>query len=311
MTGERETSIAARRERARGAAAAYVGRRLLPRLGLAGASFELAAPGSGLRSVVFFLSAEGRELVLRLVEGRGDARWLAAAVDLFAARSLPAPRPVCRDVSVWTRLRWGWAAFVEERVQGVPASAGMPREALRAMGRAYGRVHAVGSDGWDRPHALRRGDYMGDRLRRAARLASEAADRAPAALAVRLREALSELESSRPPCPVRYSLCHNRVTPSNVVLGPCGECVLIDLERVKFGSCLEELARIEAEVLGGSQEALAALLEGYREPAPRDLWPESDPAAWRWYRRLAALRAARDAALRGDDGAAERALGAP
>ncbi len=300
----RRSEIAGRRLRGTEAAARYAERTLLPALGAPGARFQLAVPREGVRSLVFFVTIEpSRRLVMRCVPRRGDARWLAAAVDTFAARSLPAPRPVYRDLSLWTRWTRGWSVFVEDLVEGEPASDSMPRESLIGMGRAYARVHSVTSDGWDRPHRPRGGDMLAEWAMWAERLgnvAARASRKARPDLARELDDRGRWLHEHRPESMRAYSLCHNRVTPSNVVIRPDGSCVLIDLERVKFGSHLHELALLRREVLGGSVARFEAFLIGYREVAPASCLPESAPQAWEWHSRLVALKRAHDAARAGD-----------
>jgi Ser/Thr protein kinase RdoA (MazF antagonist) len=295
---DREREISERRALGVETASQYVQKLLLPLLGVPGARFEIVPATAGLRSLVYFVAIEGApgRFVLRCVRGRDNARWLAAAIDIFAVHKVPAPRPVHRDLSFRTYFSLGWSPFVEELVEGRAFSMPAPEAVLTNLADGYARLHSVRSKRWDRPHKPRGDDMIGARAARAEKLAREGMKLAPAELAARMAAILTSLHEWRPDLPSSYSLCHNRVTPLNVIVRPDSASVLIDLERVKFGSHLEELALIQSVLLEGSADAFAIVLATYRGVRP-DLDPEADPRGWLWFRRLVGLRRA-DAAVR-------------
>lgn len=258
----------------------------------------LGLPSEGLRSLTYFVTlGSGDRLVLRCVEGRDDTAWLSLACRTFEERGLPAPRVVHVDSTFSTRWRWGWAAFTEQYIAGKPASGELSGAELAAMGHAYARVHQVSSERWGKPHRPRRGDLIAEWVRWAMELGVEAAGSAPPELGDRLERLAREIARDRPSAPARHELCHNRVTPTNVLITEKPECFLIDLERVKYGSALSELASIEADVLARNPGAFQAFLEGYGTVRER---PRPDDPAWKWHRKLVRLKRARDAALRDD-----------
>lgn len=289
------------------AASEYVRKTLLPALNLGGSQFRLELPGEGLRSLTYFVVVEdGPRLVLRCVRSREDTRWLVAALKIFVERGLPTPRQLHHSTGLWGHWRRGFAAFVEDFVTGKPASPDLTPGELEGLGNAYGRVHATTCNRLGKPHRLESGDAIARRLHWAEKLAAEGESQLPQ-LAAHWKAEIAALHATRPRPLSTHSLCHNRVTRSNVILrGDC-QALLIDLERVKFGSHLQELALLETEVLGSKQLAFSSFLKGYAQTAPDHLLPEAEPAAWTWHRRVIRLKHARDAALAGNFEAA-RAL---
>ena len=306
---DRKHDIELQRRTALGSASEYVRRRLLPALGIAGTTFRLEIPGDGVRSLTFFVLVEGGpRLVLRCVKSLKDSQWLGAAIDVFVEHGLPAPRQAHRDAGLWAHVRWGFAAFTEDLVAGKPAGPDLSEAELEGLGTAYGRVHATESRRSGKPHRLGGGDVVAERLEWLHRLARETAVRLPG-LGGALDAETRALSDARPRPPELHSLCHNRVTQANVIVRPDASVLLIDLERVKFGSHLHELALLEAEVLAGSEQAFEGFLRGYARSTPDRLLPEAQAAAWAWHRRAVRLKRARDAAVAGDAERARRALG--
>jgi Ser/Thr protein kinase RdoA (MazF antagonist) len=242
------------------------------------------------------------------VPKRDDARWLSAALDLFEKNELRAPRPVYRDVSLFSRWRWGWSVFVEEFVEGKALEESAAAAALEGLGRAYAAVHAVQSPTWDRPHRPRGGEMIAESVGWLEKISRRAARDAPPDIASGFERGLAAIREERPGEPISYSLCHKRVTPANVIVKPDGTCVLIDLERVKFGSHLEELARIRLDVLGGSSERFRSFLDGYGEESSPDRVPDLEGPEWRWHLRFLELKRAEEAAAARDYPACRRWL---
>ncbi len=295
---QRKHEIAARRLRGREAAEKYVKAKLLPALGLERSSFQVDMPSDGLRSLTYFVTIEpGERLVLRCVASRDDTTWLAQAHELFRKHLLPAPRLVHFDSSLLTRWRWGWSAFTEQFIVGQPASTSLSRAQLASMGLAYAEVHQVTSARWGKPHRPRTGDMIAEWVRWAQELRLDASGSMPPDLGSQLERLAREIQNSRPPTPDHWELCHNRVTPTNVLISPGTECFLIDLERVKYGLALSELASIEADVLSDDKQAFEHFLEGY---STRRSPPNPGDRTWVWHRRLVRLKRVRDAALRDD-----------
>jgi hypothetical protein len=164
--------------------------------------------------------------------------------------------------------------------------------ALASVGEAYARVHAVDREGWDRPAPSLRSDDM---IEQWTSWAEKVARRVGSAALGPARTGIREggVWSSAPRRPValrRYALCHNRVTPDNVIVrAGGGPLCLIDLERVKFGSHLQELAKIRNGVRSGDETRVG---RAPRALPPRMLGaershPEADPRAWPWHLALA------------------------
>ena len=296
----RREAIQAARTGAARAVEAYVRDRLFPALGRATTPFRVDVPGEGLRSLVFFvIPKSGPSLVVRCVPSRDDASWLAAAVDLFQQHRLPSAHAIYRDLSLWTRWRRGWRVFVEELVDGTALGGETDPAALASVGETYARVHAVDREGWDRPHRPRSDDMIEQWTSWAEKVARRVGSAALDPLAREFEKAALELRARRPVALRRYALCHNRVTPDNVIVRAGGPACLIDLERVKFGSHLQELAKIRNGVLSGDETRFAALLAGYLRAAPKESHPEADPRAWAWHLALADFERAHGALREG------------
>jgi Ser/Thr protein kinase RdoA (MazF antagonist) len=212
---------------------------------------------------------------------------------------------VARDLGFWARWRWGWHIFVEEAVAGEPLGPGTSILAVEAMGRAYAAVHAVRGEGWGRVDAPQVGGFVADRRRRLAGLAEEVRAVAPAALRSGIERLLGELDMEPLEEPEALSLCHNRVTADNVILTAEGGCTLIDLERVKLGSHLQEVAKLEFEVFAGDAARFQTFLASYTAAAPVALQPASDARTWLWYRLVAGLKKLRDLSAVGREAEAE------
>jgi Ser/Thr protein kinase RdoA (MazF antagonist) len=217
------------------------------------------------------------------------------------------PRQLHRDVGLLGHWRRGFAAFVEDFIAGQPVEPDVPPAVLEKLGEAYGRTHAVLRLRPGRPHRPERADVIAQRLEWARKVAAEAAAQAPH-LGASIAAQIQALERLRPHPPAAHSLCHNRVTRSNVIIRADGSVLLIDLERVKFGSNLHELALLAGEVLPDSEPALTSFLAGYARTAPGSIVPSAAPAAWAWHRQAVGLKRIRDALLAGDAARAQALL---
>lgn len=309
----RQDEISRRRRAAIPRLLRYVRMELRHHVGEPGTEPQLEPATSGLRSLTFFVSWPSStdstsRLVVRCVRRRADARWLAAALNIFLRHSLPCPPQVHRDLSLWTRFRWGWSPFVERFIEGTPATQPLGAAQLEALGVAYARVHQVQRAWPGKPHGQTGKEPHLELLERVPRLADEVRARASPELAQSFAGLARSLLASPPARSATHSLCHGRVTPDNVLLTPSGKAVLIDLERVRYGSSLQELAALETEVLGGSASGLVEFLRGYRSAGPETLWPDREPHAWSWHRAFARFKAARDAVLAGKAPEAARLL---
>lgn len=239
-------SMIARREATRERLAAYLERRVLPALGLRGVAYRLSVPPDGTRSVVLFLETDRRRFVVKCYDDLLRAARTASAMRHMAERDAPTPRLLYSDLSPWTRLRVGCGVLVEEAIDGrnlyeVPPTA----ERLRVAAAALARLHAITRDAHGAlfPGGSRRGPYFDVMHRRLERRVEHLASRSPHLGAVRelapwLR-ARRDVEDMQTP----YSLCHLRVTDTNVLLGDAGEAWLIDVVTARYALAAVDLER--------------------------------------------------------------------
>lgn len=208
-----------------------------------------------------------------LVEKRGDARALdreAEALRLLEGRAW-APRLVRRAPGV----------LVSSRMPGAPRPLpDVGAAGLRRLGATLGELHGMrgarsgGLPGWPRP-AASLGEYR----------AARAVD-AERALAGTGHEGLARraIALTPPPAGRGFRMLHGDLVAANVVWGPGGPA-LVDWEFWRMGDPAEDLAYL-AELNALGDDALAAVLEGYGDPAMGgrlDAWralAAADAGAW-------------------------------
>lgn len=229
----------------------YVGRRVLPSLGIGVCPFTVEPPPDlGTRSSLWLVRIEGRQpLLLRSHAHPRQASASVAAMRHMEALSLPAPRVVYHHIPIAAWLipgRGPRCTTVETWIDGIaharlsdPAAIG---PATLKVAQLLARLHSVTRRQWGRPDRPGSGSFS----RRAVALArrmlrdlvktgwldEESRSRVESELAAS-RERIDAIRS--------FSLVHNDLNRHNVVVGADGSLALVDLHRIAYEPFPEEV----------------------------------------------------------------------
>lgn len=242
-------SMISRREAEKQRLLGYVEDRLLPMLGLRGVDFELDVPAEGTRSVVLYLNTGQGRFVLKCYRSPVRASHTALATRHLVSRGAPIPRLVASDLSPLTFMRIGNVVLVEERIDGVSFN-GLERTDARLAesARALARLHSIRRDSWGTllPGLGRRGGFfeflqgrldrrMGDLTQNSPLLGEAVADPTIREWFQAQRERVSGSGG--------FSLCHLRVSDSNILFGTDGKAWLIDVLTARYAHPAIDLER--------------------------------------------------------------------
>ena len=270
-------------------ARAYVARVLLPSLGLEGRPFtsEPPAPG-GTASRASKVIIEGAPTVLlRLFEDRGRALRSAAALRHLEDLGLPAPRLVHADTGLLNRLRRRFPlpcyATAETWIEGIRA-VDTPDERGTALGIAalLARFHAFTRPRWGRPDrlpdprsyapaVLALAQSMIRRLRVRGILSPEEAVETSSRFAA-WRTRLEEIGT--------FHLVLNDANRRNFILAPDGGIVAIDVQRISYEPCSEEIANALYHFCRHDDRLASLFVAAYLERASlssRETWGRTAP----------------------------------
>ncbi|MFG0316882.1 MAG: phosphotransferase family protein [Planctomycetota bacterium JB042] len=272
------------REELRGRIGGYVRERVLPVLGVAGAPFELSVAPAGTRSAVLFLDSPAGRHVLKGVRDPIFAAQTALAMRHLRRRGAPVPRLVHHDLSPRTRWTLGVVVLVEEGIRGENLSRRDRTPAvLDAAADALARLHSIRRPRWGSllPGLGRRGGYVAHLERRRARRLEELAAVGPA-LADLARPAVDRwfAREARERSPDAFSLCHRRVTRTNVLHTDDGDAVLIDVGTARYGDPAFDLERALQRWCGADDVRRGRFLDRYFARAPaldRGRWERVRP----------------------------------
>jgi len=262
----------------------YVRRRVLPALGLRGREFKLKVPKEGTRSIVLFLHVGEQRFVLRVEDRIGRALRTWVWTRHIMARKAPAPRLLFADLSPWTRLRLGYFILVEEFVDGrnlyeVEATP----ERLRSAGVALASFHAATRSSWGPllPVGRRSGFFRVQQDRLTRRL-DELVKILPALAVFGDPVARAWLDARAPELDTSfgYSLCHLRVSDTNVLFRADDTAVLIDIVTARYshpGSDLERAVHRWCKNVPERRELFLDAYCGRFERFTRSMWERSRP----------------------------------
>ncbi len=239
----------ARRQAMRDRLGRYARSRILPALGLAGGEFELEVPAEGTRSIVLFLNTARGRFLVRCIGNIARAAQTVLVTRHLVARGAPVPRLLYLDFSPVTFLRTGSVVLVEECIDGQNLyELERSDERLRAAARALARLHGIRRASWGPPFVGlgRRGGYFAFLNRRLQRRLADVVAYSPefaAALGDPVVADWLAAQHAAAAQPGGYSLCHLRVTDTNVLFTPGGEVYLIDVVTARYGNHAIDLER--------------------------------------------------------------------
>ena len=254
----------------------YVDRELPRLLGVAPSAVAGAAIcrfAKGAVSHLRYVEVEGYgRVVLRVLYRKKHLRWLAGyphLAQLLASNGIEVPRIILVDDAVATRRAYGFAALVEEFVEGAPLGT-VPEEArahdLRALADVLARLHAIRSPVAGKPWQRER--WEPERRTRRARERHIGALRdlgidigcRPRDLAARLVAQLSALGRTE------FPLVHGDPNPHNFVATPRGRLCVLDLNSAAHWFPQVDLLVAEL-TFGGGGAAATGLLDAYFQAA--------------------------------------------
>jgi hypothetical protein len=179
------------------------------------------------------------------------------------------PKLLTWDCTLRTRLRWGFYALVEERVEGRHIEAlGRPEHAVRAVARTLAQFHNLVRERWGWPRFPLWGSYRRYYLTRIAR-------RAGALDGMLKRRGSGDLmawfrdRAAGAPLEAPFSLTHSRVDSTNFVITPGGEAVALDLLECRFGTFASDVAWALERICKGRAEHVGWFLDTYFALRPR------------------------------------------
>jgi len=283
----------------------YVRERLLGVLGLSGSAFELTIPSEGTRSVVLVLRAGERSFILKCFSS-----WVRAWSTVLSARHLvsrgaPVPRLIHADLSPWTYWKTGLLVVVEEAIEGRNfLELERTDQRLRAAARALAGLHSISRRTWGPllPGLGRRGDHFGFLQGRLARRLQDLLSHSPEfGRTVAKPEIPSWFAAQRgrsaAPLLQGYSLCHLRVTDTNVLLSGDGQAVLIDLVTARYGHHAVDLERALYRWCEHVRRREELFLEEYFRhfrSSSRERWEQARPYYRAAFHLTQAYRAAKE-----------------
>ena len=246
--------LTSNRQSQRGRIHDYVGRHVMPSLGIAGRAFAIEPPpDSGTRSSLWLIRIEGMQpLLLRSFARRRQARASVTAMRHMEAHDLPAPRVVFDDIRIapWlARLlgaRGPHCVTIETWIDG-PSHARLTEPAAVAAAalktaELLARMHQVARDAWGRPDRPRADSFADHALGVARRMIRDLgrggwldppARKRAGELLESFRDRVDAIRSFR--------LVHNDVNRHNVVVAADGHVALVDLHRIAYEPFPEEV----------------------------------------------------------------------
>lgn len=308
-------SMIARREATREKLPPYIERRVLPALGQRGAEYRLQIPNDGTRSIVLFLETARARYVIKCYDDFLRAARTAATMRHMERRGAPTPKLLLADLGLWTRVRLGSAVLVEEAISGQNLYEVTPTpERLQAAARTLARMHAITRDTYGGlfPGGGRRGNYFDviqARLRRRAKhLAGQTPEFAPIAELVGWLGEQRSVGVMQP----SYSLCHLRVTDTNVLFDGDGVAWLIDVVTARYGLMAIDMERALHRWCEDDPALSEAFLGAYfssQDLVTRERWEQHRPYFHAAFHLTQAYRAGKTLArvVRAGKGASRRA----
>jgi Ser/Thr protein kinase RdoA (MazF antagonist) len=262
----------------------YAGEILLPALGLARHPFVVQSPGSGGTSSRAFkvVIERGPALLLRIFDDAARARRTAAALRHLEKRGVPAPRLKHADLSPVNRIarRNGFPLYAtaETWIDGVRAlEAPNPESVAMLAAELLARFHAISRSRWGRPGGLPElRPYAATLMAQALALLSD----------LEARRILDEREAGAArarvlgwkPALMRigtFHLCHNDANRRNFILTPEKALVAVDVRRISYEPCAEEVANALYHFCRSDASLAARFLERYLKsatPSCRTTW---------------------------------------
>lgn len=238
-----------RRELTRDRLGAYVRSRVLPSLGITGGDFSLEILPEGTRSVVLRLETSSGRYVLRHLSDPVRAIQTVLTTRHMVTRGVRIPRLLRVDLSPLTRLRVGGYVLLEEWIEGQNlVELALTDRILKDLARSLASLHQVRRDAWGSlvPLAGRRGDYFASMQGRVERRLGDLARNSPEFVSVLADGAILDW-FARQHCsgrqPDGYSLCHRRITDTNVLWSEEGGACLIDVITARYGHHAIDLER--------------------------------------------------------------------
>lgn len=215
----------------------WVVERLLPCMRLPADDPEISLPAHGERTMVFFVAAGGREMVLRCFDRRSDRAKTQRAVGHSLRRGVPVPRVLFVDCSRRARARLGVSVLVEERIPGVHSEEyGDRPQMLSITARAVSRMHNVYRSRWGNLRVGRRRGYyermsatLEKHLAAAGKLGSDLPEREGDRIRSWLDARRGTIRRIR-----RFSYSHKSLASDNVVISPDGKLTFIDVQRLSY-----------------------------------------------------------------------------
>jgi len=238
-------------ENLRGRIRDYVGRRVLPSLGIEGRPFDIEPPPDlGTRSSLWLIRVEGRQpLLLRSHAHPRQAGASVAAMRHMEALSLPAPRVVFHHIPLTAWLipgRGPRCTTVETWIDGI-AHARLTDPAAIApatlkVAELLARVHSVTRRQWGRPDRAASGSFAAGAIAVARRMLRDLA-KAEWLDEESRRRVEGELAASRERIDAirSFSLVHNDLNRHNIVVAADGSVALVDLHRIAYEPFPEEV----------------------------------------------------------------------
>ncbi len=281
---------------------------LLPRMGIAADNLAINIPEFGERSMVLFLSAGGREMVVRSFPRRAGRVRTMRAVRFSLGHGVKVPRILHVEQSRATRRALGYSLLIEERIRGIhPTDAPNRNRMISITAAGISRMHNVTRSRWGNLRIGRRWGYFARQME-AAEKHVHRSEKPDSALPSHWPEIRRWLERFEPMTKRirRYSFCHRAIASDNLMITPDGELCLLDVQRLCFDHFAANLVR-SLLLFGDNEDAQHRYLDQYFKTAT-DRSPE-EFARWReFFRVLHLIRLvnyARDKNSRLEDGTSQ------
>ena len=240
-----------RRQAAQEQLGGYVRSRLLPALGLNGSAFTLGVLPEGTRSVVLKLEAGSRRYIVRCFDSFLRAAQTVLTTRHLTARGAPVPGLCYFDLSPVTWHKVGFLIVVEEAIDGKNLYELERTDAhLRTAARALARLHMITRETWGSllPILGKNTDHFEFLQGRLERRLDDLCMYSPEyGEVVARRPFRSWFASQRTLSSTsqlgEYSLCHLRVTDTNILVTRDDGAFLIDLVTARYGHHAIDLER--------------------------------------------------------------------